>query len=139
MEFRILGPLEVQRDGRPLALGGGKQRTLLAALLLEANRVVSSDRLIDLLWAEPPETARKTLQVHVLQLHRLFGAERIVTDGRGYRIRVEPEELDLERFRRLVRGGGADRLERAFAIWRGPPTYAELGMPAPAAARAEVT
>ena len=95
MEFRILGPLEVQRDGRPLALGGGKQRTLLAALLLEANRVVSSDRLIDLLWAEPPETARKTLQVHVLQLRRLFGAERIVTDGRGYRIRVEPEELDL--------------------------------------------
>ena len=77
MDFRILGPLEVLEDGRALDLGGQKQRALLAVLLLEANRVVSSGRLIEALWEEePPDTALKALQVYVSQLRRLLGKER---------------------------------------------------------------
>ncbi|HWQ02387.1 MAG TPA: winged helix-turn-helix domain-containing protein, partial [Gaiellaceae bacterium] len=69
MEFRILGPLEVFSDGQALDLGGAKQRALLAVLLLDANNVVSTDRLIDALWEdEPPETAAKALQVYVSSL-----------------------------------------------------------------------
>src|ERR1700688_1866803 len=66
MEFRILGPLEVVAEGRPLNLGGGKQRALLGILLLESRRVVPAERLLELVWAEDvPETARNVLQVHV--------------------------------------------------------------------------
>jgi DNA-binding SARP family transcriptional activator len=64
MDFRLLGPLEVLEHDRPLALGGGRQRSLLAVLLLHANEVVSNDRLIDALWGQtPPPTAAKTVQV----------------------------------------------------------------------------
>jgi DNA-binding SARP family transcriptional activator len=66
MEFRILGPLEVSSEGRAVDLGGAKPRALLAMLLLDANSVVSKDRLIDALWEDdPPETAQKALQVHI--------------------------------------------------------------------------
>src|SRR5204862_62466 len=119
MEFRILGPLEVLSDGRALDLGGQKQRALLALLLLEANRVVSSDRLIDALWEEEPTaTAQKGLQVYVSQLRKLLGKERLQTKAPGYLLRVEPEELDLARFERLQAEG---RLREALALWRGPP------------------
>jgi DNA-binding SARP family transcriptional activator len=85
MEFRILGPLEVIEEGRLLNLGGGKQRTLVAALLLNGNRVVPSDRLIDALWEnEPPETAQKALQVYVSQLRKVLGEDRLVTKVPGY-------------------------------------------------------
>ena len=71
LEFRILGPLEVQRDGRPIKLGAAKQRALLAILLLHANRVVSRDRLIDGLWGEqPPPTASTALRVYVSELRK---------------------------------------------------------------------
>ena len=81
MEFRILGPLEVLSDGQALDLGGAKQRALLAVLLLDANNVVSTDRLIHALWEdEPPETAPKALQVYVSGLRKLVGKERL---GRG--------------------------------------------------------
>ena len=67
LEFSVLGPLEVRADGQPLALGGAKRRALLALLLVRANEVVSTDRLIDELWGEnPPETAANTLQAHGL-------------------------------------------------------------------------
>src|SRR6476660_5155953 len=119
MEFRILGPLEVTADGRALDLGGHKQRTLLALLLLQANRVVSSDRLIEALWEEdPPGTAAKALQVHVSQLRKLVGRERLETKAPGYLLRVEPDELDLARFERLQKEG---RLDDALALWRGTP------------------
>jgi DNA-binding SARP family transcriptional activator len=72
MEFRLLGPLEVVEHDRPVALGGVKQRSLLAVLLLHANQVVSADRLIDELWGDaPPPTAAKSLQVHVSRLRYL--------------------------------------------------------------------
>src|SRR5690349_15303143 len=106
MEFRILGPLEVLSDGRVLDLGGPKQRALLALLLVEANRVVPIDRLIESLWeAKPPETAQKALQVYVSQLRKLLGRERLHTKAPGYLLRVEPDELDLARFRRLQADG----------------------------------
>ena len=72
--FRILGPFEVLRDGASVDLGGQKPAQLLAALVLNANEVVSIDRLVDELWGdEPPRTARKTLQVHASRLRREIG------------------------------------------------------------------
>src|SRR4051812_50064957 len=71
MEYRILGPLEVADQDREVLLGGGRQRSVLALLLLHANEVVSSERLIDELWGEaPPPTAAKTIQVYVSQLRK---------------------------------------------------------------------
>jgi eukaryotic-like serine/threonine-protein kinase len=123
VDFRILGPLEVISDGKALDLGGPKQRALLALLLLEANRVVSSDRLIEALWEEtPPPTARKALQVHVANLRKLVGKERLQTRAPGYLLRVAPGELDLTRFRHLREEG---KLGEALALWRGP-ALAEL-------------
>jgi DNA-binding SARP family transcriptional activator len=119
MEFRLLGPLEVLDEGRPLELGGAKQRALMALLLLNANRVVSRDRLIDALWEEEPTaTAQKALQVYVSQLRKLVGKDRLQTRPPGYLLRVEPEEIDLGRFQLLQKEG---RLQEALSLWRGPP------------------
>jgi DNA-binding SARP family transcriptional activator len=118
LEFRILGPVEVWDDGRQLQLGGPKQRAVLALLLLDAGRVVSTDRLIDLLWGEqPPPTAATSLQNFVSQLRKLLGADVLVTKPPGYRLEIEPEQLDLERYRRLVQ---AAKFREALALWRGP-------------------
>jgi DNA-binding SARP family transcriptional activator len=119
VEFRVLGPLEVVEDGRALALGGARQRALLAILLTRANEVVSTDRLIDDLWGDaPPKTAANTIQFYVSQLRKALGADRIATRAPGYAIRVEPGELDLERFERLAEAG---ELREALALWRGAP------------------
>jgi DNA-binding SARP family transcriptional activator/tetratricopeptide (TPR) repeat protein len=119
MEFRILGPLEVLEDGRQIDLGGAKQRALLAILLLHANEVVSTDRLIDALWEEAaPETGRKALQVYVSQLRKALGKERIITRSPGYRLEVEAGELDLARFQRLLEEG---KPSEALSLWRGRP------------------
>ncbi len=123
MEFRILGPLEVGDRGLIVGLGG-KPRVLLAMLLVKANEVVSAERLIDGLWGErPPETAKAALQMHVSQLRKLLGAERIETRAPGYRLRVSADESDVGRFEQLLGEGGAERAERlreALALWRGP-------------------
>jgi DNA-binding SARP family transcriptional activator len=130
MEFRILGPLEVVDCGRPVALGGPKQRVLLAALLLTPNRPVSVDRLIDAMWpTRPPTAASNALQYHVSQLRKLLGdGELIVTRGRGYLIRIEQDQLDLLRFERLIADAdGAEAalasrlLTQALGLWRGEP------------------
>jgi DNA-binding SARP family transcriptional activator/class 3 adenylate cyclase len=123
LEFRVLGPLEVIAEGRQVALGGQKQRALLAALLLEANRVVSTSRLIDAMWEDdPPETAPKALQVYVSQLRKLLGKERVLTKAPGYELRVEPEEVDRTAFERLRKEG---KPHEALSLWRGP-ALAEL-------------
>jgi DNA-binding SARP family transcriptional activator len=130
VEFRILGPLEVVERGHVLALGGARQRALLALLLTRPNEVVSADRLIDELWpSQPPQNASNALQYHVSQLRKsLQGSEAVVTQPPGYLIRVGANELDLLRFERLV--GEAERaapapaaelLREALALWRGPP------------------
>jgi DNA-binding SARP family transcriptional activator/tetratricopeptide (TPR) repeat protein len=128
VEFRILGPLEVLDGERRVPLGGAKRRAVLALLLLDANQVVSTERLIDGVWGdEPPAGALASLQNHVLRLRRELG-ERIVTRAPGYLMRVERDELDLERFRRLVEeartrepGEAAALLRDALALWRGTP------------------
>jgi YVTN family beta-propeller protein len=136
MEFGVLGRLEVVVDDVPVALGGSKQRTLLAYLLLNANAVVSADQLVDVLWGEePPATATHTLHVYVSQLRKLLrdgdGVE-LVTEGRGYALRLAPEALDLTRFLRRSEAGrralttgdlelAATELREALAIWRGDP------------------
>jgi len=130
MEFRILGPLEVVEDGRPIALGGPKQRALLALLLLTPNRPVSVDRLVDAMWSgEPPTTAANALQYHVSRLRKTLGdGAAIVTREPGYLIQVGPDQLDLLRFEQLVieaEGTDADRAGRllgdALDLWRGEP------------------
>jgi predicted ATPase/DNA-binding SARP family transcriptional activator len=129
MDFRLLGPLEVVAQDCPLALGGGKQRLLLAVLLAHANETVSSERLVDALWGEtPPPTAMRSLHNQVSGLRKLLGDGRLLTRTPGYVLRVEPSELDVARFERLL--GEADRAEpaaaavklrEALALWRGPP------------------
>jgi peptide/nickel transport system substrate-binding protein len=133
MEFRILGALEVRDGGRRVPLGAGKQRATLAILLLHANQVVPTERLIDELWAEsPPETARKAVHVYLTRLRKALGPQRIRTHDPGYVLELEPGELDLDRFQRLVRkarglraeGEPADAaatLRDALALWNGPP------------------
>src|SRR5438128_560077 len=109
LEFGILGPLDVSADGRPLALGGQKQRAVLAVLLLDAGRVVSTDRLVDALWGEqPPRTAATSLQNFVSQLRKVLGADAVETRAPGYRLRVEPDQLDLHRFERLLEDARAE-------------------------------
>jgi DNA-binding SARP family transcriptional activator len=128
MDFRFLGPLEVFEHDRTLALGGVKQRSLLALLLLQANELVSTDRLIDQLWGtSPPATAGKSVQVYVSRLRKVLGEGRLVTHGRGYLLRVESGELDLARFeqladeaRRAPPEASARKLREALALWRGP-------------------
>ena len=128
LEFRILGPMEVWNDSEQLQIRGAKQRAVLALLLLEAGRVVSSDRLIDLLWAEqPPATAATSLQNFVSQLRKVLGGAVLLTTPPGYRLAIAPEQLDLERFRQLVDAASAmspheraTQLRSALALWRGP-------------------
>ena len=118
MEFRILGPLEVLENGRQINLGGAKQKTLLATLLLRANEVVPIDRLIDALWEnEAPETSRKALQVYISQLRKVLGSERLETKRPGYLLRLESNELDVEHFEQLVAAG---EFRKALSLWRGP-------------------
>src|SRR4051794_5930799 len=132
MEFKILGPLEVRQNAQLVACKGAKQRLLLATLLLNANQVVSSDRLIDALWGEePPATAQKALQMHVSQLRRLLEPDLLVTQSPGYELRLDDDELDLRQFEAVVaearaaaaagRPEDASALLRdALSLWRGP-------------------
>jgi DNA-binding SARP family transcriptional activator len=129
LDFRVLGPLEVRRDGQPIAIPAPRQRALLGLLLLHANEPVSQDELIDQLWGEDaPPTARASLQNQVHALRGLLGAATLERKHRGYVLHVEPGELDLERFERLVaQARGAEprekarKLRAALALWRGPP------------------
>src|SRR3712207_900154 len=99
MRFGILGPLSVTADGRELAITAGRDRVLLAMLLMQAGRVVPGDELIEALWPSgPPATARGQLQSCVSRLRRLLPAETIMTDPAGYGIRVDPDHLDASRF-----------------------------------------
>ena len=141
MQFGILGPIEViGDDGSPLALGGAKQRTLLAILLLRADEVVSADSLLFSLWGdEPPTTARNALQVYVSHLRKILQSGRrrdtvtdvIETVAPGYRLTFGRDVVDAHRFRRLVTDGqralgdgrpseASVRLREALSLWRGP-------------------
>src|ERR671934_231992 len=137
MEFRLLGPLEVWEDGRPLSLGGTKQRALLAILLLRANEVVSRDVLIDELWGDrPPASAAHSVEAYVSRLRKTLHADRagepiLVTRPPGYMLRVGFEDVDLHRYERLLEEGrralathaperALDKLREALSLW--PPS-----------------
>src|SRR3954452_613904 len=127
MEFRVLGPLEVVERERLLPLGGIKQRSLLAVLVLHANQVVSADQLIGELWGDTaPATAAKSVQVYVSRLRKELGPGRLSTRPPGYVLHVGPSEFDLARFERLLAqarradpGSAANRLREALSLWRG--------------------
>jgi DNA-binding SARP family transcriptional activator len=127
--YGILGPLEVSDEAGPLLLGGLKQRAVVALLLLEAGRVVSTDRLVDALWGEhPPRTASTSLQNFVSQLRKILPPDVLETRAPGYRLNVRPGEIDLHRFTDLVDQARrsephekAAKLRQALALWRGPP------------------
>jgi YVTN family beta-propeller protein len=141
MDFRLLGPLELRGDdGAAIDLGGRQQRLIVAVLLLRPNQVVSVDSLADALWGEqPPASAVKSVQVQVSRLRRALGgahgdepAARLQTSANGYLLRVHPDELDTDRFQRLLaegrrwlaagdaEGAGAT-IRDALGLWRGPP------------------
>src|SRR3954471_8720303 len=139
MDFRLLGPLEVQDAGRDVVIGGGRRRALLALLLLHRNEVVPADRLIEALWdGRPPATAAKGLQVHVSQLRKELtpaggtNGAALLTRSNGYVLEVAPESVDIARFERALAEAerafddgrpaeGAARLREGLALWRGPP------------------
>jgi DNA-binding SARP family transcriptional activator len=151
VDFRILGPLEVWHEGRQVYIGGAKERALLVSLLLHAGEPVSVDRLLDELWGDPPPaTARKSIQVRVAGLRRTLPGEVVLTRGDAYIARLEPGQLDLQRFEGLLSDGsdaltGGDaatavaRLHEALALWRGPPLadFAYESFAQPAIARLE--
>jgi DNA-binding SARP family transcriptional activator/DNA-binding beta-propeller fold protein YncE len=133
MEFRLLGPLELEGDHGVVPLGSGKQRALLAVLLLHANEQVSRERLIDALWGEtPPASAAHSVDVYVSRLRKALheaGANGVLaTRGGGYLLHVDGEHYDAGRFERLLdearaadSGEAAKLLRDALALWRGPP------------------
>ena len=128
MEFRVLGPLEIRRDGVVLEVRGSKRRAVLAVLVLHANEVVRTDRLIDDLWGEaPPANALASLRNHVSRLRKELGADVLVTKPWGYVLRADPDAIDLCRFERLLAESKplpvqerAAILSEALALWRGP-------------------
>ncbi len=137
MHFRILGPLEVG-DGELVAIGAPKHRSVLAALLLGANRAQSFGRLVDVVWDDrPPPTARNLICGYICQLRKALAAAvgpdagRIVTKSPGYLMRVPDDQLDLLVFEQLVQSGrtylaqhqypaAATRFHEALSLWRGP-------------------
>jgi len=127
MQFRILGPLEVWEDGLELELGAGRQRALLALLLLHANEVVSADKLIDELWGErPPPSASKVMQGYVSQLRRVLPEATIDTRPTGYLLRTgATDAVEFERLLAVAHeqqpADAARTLRTALALWRGPP------------------
>src|SRR5215208_2180291 len=131
MEFAILGPLEARDGHAPIELGPPRQRALLALLLLRRNDVVPQQVLIEELWPDrAPDTAAKIVQLYVSDLRKALDPERrlLVTQRPGYRLALAPEQLDAERFERLVAAArrrppeeASAGLREALALWRGPP------------------
>jgi DNA-binding SARP family transcriptional activator len=148
LDFRILGALEIWDDGVALRVAGDRQRALLAILLLHEGVVVASDRLMDDLWGEAlPGAGATALRVRVSQLRKALrdDGELLASRAHGYALCIEPGQLDLHRFERLVGEGeralssddpalASDRLRDALALWRGPPladfTYAPFAQTA---------
>jgi DNA-binding SARP family transcriptional activator len=149
VDYGILGSLEASRAGRQLALGGAKQRAVLGILLVGANRVVTTDELIESLWTENrPGKPQTAIQGYVSQLRKVLGPDRpfevISTEPAGYQLRVDREHLDLFRLEALLRSGrdrldagraagAADTFSDALSLFRGPPladfTYESWAQP----------
>lgn len=133
--------MEVREGGRSLPIGSGKQRALLALLLLNPGEIVGTERLVDALWGDsPPASALNSVHIYVSQLRKVLGDECLVTRGRGYVLMLEPGQLDLDRFERMVDDGrrllaegraesAREALRGAFALWRGAPLVDFVGEP----------
>ncbi|MDX1660070.1 MAG: BTAD domain-containing putative transcriptional regulator, partial [Nitriliruptorales bacterium] len=129
LDIRLLGPVEVLRDGEPVDVPGGRALSLLAVLALRVGEAIPADRLIDELWGgEAPATARTLLQGFVSKLRKALGTDVIETAGGGYRLALQNDAVDVNRFRRLVDDArdldGSDRestLTDALDLWRGTP------------------
>ncbi len=129
LTFGLLGSFEVAKDGHSVQIRGQKQRAVLAILALNAGRVVSTDRLVDLLWGElSPKTAVTSLQNFISQLRKALGPDIVSTKAPGYLLNVAAEQVDLNQFERLVSEARslepeprAGRLREALELWRGPP------------------
>jgi predicted ATPase/DNA-binding SARP family transcriptional activator len=129
MEFRLLGPLEVVDGDEVVEIAGSKRRVVLALLVLRANEVVRSERLIDELWGErAPRNAAAALHNHVSRLRKALGPDVLARRGGGYVLRAPPESIDLRRFEGLLAAaeplparGRSAKLAEALALWRGPP------------------
>jgi WD40 repeat protein/DNA-binding SARP family transcriptional activator/energy-coupling factor transporter ATP-binding protein EcfA2 len=155
LSFRVLGPLEIERDGRVVAVGGPKERLVLAVLIAGTGTVVSVDALVDAVWGErPPRTAERTIHAYIARLRRALEPRHqpggmptvIETVGRGYRLAIDPDQLDAGRFEQVARSG-ADQLRAgdaaaavtalhaALAEWRGG-AYEGLADVGPCAAEA---
>jgi len=137
MRFRLLGSLEIEDDGVQVDLGGAVQRAVLGYLLLHANQVVPTSRMLSALWdGQPPSTARKMVQNAVSAIRRMLAAHddtagaALVTHPPGYQLRVDPDLVDMHQFRRLVKAGRAEtsvgnslpgkrHLREALGLWRG--------------------
>lgn len=139
LQYRILGRLEAEGPSGPISLGGRRQRAVLALLLLEANRLVTLDRIVDRVWdGRPPASATGTTQAYISHLRRVLEPDRprgapstvLLTQGPGYKLVVEPAQVDAHRFTQLAEQGAAalaagdpaeaDRLlEEAAALWQG--------------------
>jgi DNA-binding SARP family transcriptional activator len=129
---RLLGPLEIEQGGRPVALCGRAPRALVARLLLDAGRAVPVDRLVEDLWGEEaPPSAVKMVQIHVSALRKVLPEGVLVTRSPGYALQIVPDAVDLVRFERLHKNGQAalaagsvaravELLREAVALWRGP-------------------
>lgn len=142
LEFRLLGPLSVLAGGEPVAVGGPRQQVVLAVLILEANRVVPVERLIEAVWGDtPPATARSQIQMAVSELRRGLAkhtdTKPIVRHPAGYALEVADDAIDVRRFERAVAAGrdairrgdletGAMELRRALGVWSGTEAAAGL-------------
>src|SRR5919109_2774433 len=146
MEFRVLGPLEVRREGRPVELRGSKRRVVLALLVLQANEVVRRERLIDDVWGEhQPANAAAALHNHVSRLRKDLGEDVLVTKPWGYVLRADPDSMILRGFERLVAKARPlaarerhEKLGEAVALWRGPALADLAGEAAVEAERARL-
>jgi DNA-binding SARP family transcriptional activator len=138
VEFGLLGPVVARHNGTAVPAGSGRERFVLATLLLNAGRLTTLDRLVDALWDDPPSTARAQLHNVISNVRRRLrayddaaGDDLIITRATGYELRLGGHELDVLRFRELVVAGrraagagdpaeAADLLTGALALWRGP-------------------
>ena len=138
MRINVLGSFGAEIDGNEIPLGGPQQRLILALLVAAGGDLVTTDQLIDRIWGDDlPDTPRKTVQVYIANLRSAIGGDRtpIHTEGGGYRLVIEEDDVDANRFARLVTEArsqlrthprpAAEGLEEALGLWRGPP-YADL-------------
>ena len=134
MRFRLLGPLEVERAGMPVALGGPQQLRLFGVLLANREQVVGIDRIVDALWTDrPPVSAARAVMTYVSRLRTTLGDGYVVTQGAGYRLTCVGATCDADEFVALVQAAerslpdrALDCLSSALGLWRGEP-FGDLG------------